>query len=52
MCKNQSSNVVLIYFSVLIVHAEWDILTFMEMVVFEAWNFLRNTDEFLSYKLK
>lgn len=39
------------YFSILIVLPEWDILTFMEMMAFEAWNFLRNTDEFLSYEL-
>lgn len=40
------------YFSILIVLPEWVILTFMEMVAFEAWNFLGNTDEFLSHKLK
>lgn len=51
MCKNQISNVFLNYFSILIVLPEWDILTFMEMMAFEAWNFLRNTDEFLSYEL-
>lgn len=51
MYKNQISNVFLNYFSILIVLPEWDILTFMEMMAFEAWNFLRNTDEFLSYEL-
>lgn len=52
MCEKQISNMFVNYFSILIVLREWDILTFMEVVAFEAWHFLRNTDEFLSYKLK
>lgn len=52
MCKNETSNVFVNYSSILIVLPEWGILTFMGMAALEAWNFLRNTDEFLSYKLK
>lgn len=36
MCKKQVSHVFVNYFSILIVLPEWDILTFMEMVVFEV----------------